>query len=103
MSQIETAEEFASKVNIELCHKQHYDALCGIMQCIESYEPIETVNDELDKVNLHVFPTENGRFVIDFSLYFFLSSARQRVQLRRPNGAHARMQTENNAPVDFTR
>lgn len=35
---------------MELCHKQHYDALCSIMQCIESYEPIETVNDELDKV-----------------------------------------------------
>ncbi|KAL1245101.1 Pleckstrin [Trichinella spiralis] len=46
---IEKAEEFASRVNIELCFKQHYDALCSIMQCIDSYEAIDSANDELEK------------------------------------------------------
>uniref|UniRef100_A0A5S6QGL7 DH domain-containing protein n=1 Tax=Trichuris muris TaxID=70415 RepID=A0A5S6QGL7_TRIMR len=47
---IEKAEEFASRVNVELCFKQHYDALCSIMQCIDSYEVVDSANDELEKL-----------------------------------------------------
>uniref|UniRef100_A0A915L9L2 DH domain-containing protein n=1 Tax=Romanomermis culicivorax TaxID=13658 RepID=A0A915L9L2_ROMCU len=45
---IDVAEEFASKVNFELCRKQHLDALRSIMQCME-YDAIETTNDELER------------------------------------------------------
>ncbi|CDW51767.1 RBD and RhoGEF domain containing protein [Trichuris trichiura] len=47
---IEKAEEFASRVNVELCFKQHYDTLCSIMQCIDSYEVVDSANDELEKL-----------------------------------------------------
>ncbi|VDP18161.1 unnamed protein product [Soboliphyme baturini] len=50
LKMIEQAEEFATRVNLELCYKQQYDSLQSIMQCLESYDVIEAANDELDKV-----------------------------------------------------
>lgn len=80
-------------MNIELRHKQHYDALCNIMQCIESYDAIETTNDELDRVNKRMAIT-NGNMANSSLWFAFHLTAGQRIQPRRFDRTYAWMQAE---------